>query len=166
VAPRTSSRGAPGGSAAGVAVRLIAQRDHSRAEIRRKLLRRGFGPAEVEAAEAQLIEHGLLSDRAFAHLYVRRRSSSHGPLAISAELAARGVDRETADEAVRLLGAGVQLAAARRLADRLAGDTRYASYRELLGSVGPKLLRRGFSTAVARAACDGVWEGTAESPEA
>ncbi|HEX2681055.1 MAG TPA: regulatory protein RecX, partial [Candidatus Dormibacteraeota bacterium] len=126
----------------------------------------GYASADVEAAAERLLAAGYLGDEAFARGYVRRRSRALGPLAISAELAARGVNRDIADEALGGLSPDGQLISARRLARRLAGDARFASYRELLHAVGGKLLRRGFSMDVARAACQGVWQGTPEDSEA
>ena len=108
----------------------------------------------------RLSEQGYLNDASFAAGHVRRRSATRGPLALSAELSARGVDKHMADAALAGFDPEAQLAAATRLAARLAGDRRTAGYRELLGSVGAKLLRRGFSTTVAREACRAVWTGT------
>src|SRR5437899_2015115 len=95
---------------------------------------------------------GYLDDAAFAAGHVRRRSAARGPLALSAELAARGVERRDADAALARLDPASQLAAATRLARRLAGNRRPAGYQELLGTVGSKLLRRGFTLGVAREA--------------
>ena len=162
--PRRSSKPQTG-SAFDAGLRIIAGRDHSVVELRRKLARRGYDQGEIDAAQARLIQHGFLGDRRFAEKYVRRRSRSYGPLSISFDLAARGVDRDTADEALGRLGPHIELLAAHRLADRLAGNTRFASYRELLHSVGAKLLRRGFSMAVVRKACDGLWDGTPDTTE-
>jgi regulatory protein len=148
------------------AVGLQARRSHSQAELRRKLGRRGYEEAEVDAALARLVEKGLQSDRAFAEAHVRRRSRSVGPLALSAELTARGVDRDLADGATAGFTSDQQLAAAISLAERLCGNRRYAGYRELLHAVGAKLLRRGFSMPVARAACDALWGGTSDTLEA
>jgi len=106
--------------------------------------------------------NGWLGDRRFAERYARRRSRSLGPMAISAELAALGVDREVADAAIERLGPHTQSLAAHKL----AGNTQYASYREVLHSVGAKLLRRGFSMEVVRKACDGLWPGTSDEPTA
>ncbi len=141
----------------------MARRGHSQAELRRKLGRRGYDRTEVDAAVTRLVDLGLQDDRAFAVGHVRRRSRSLGPLALSAELTARGVDRDVADEAMARFTVDRQLAAARELAERLCGNTRYASYRELLDSVGAKLLRRGFSMPVARAACDALWAVVSDS---
>jgi regulatory protein len=147
-------------SAVNAGLRLLAVRNHSRHEIRRKLARRGYSEDDVDSAVTRLAELGYLDDRAFAEGHVRRRSASLGPLALSAELAARGVDRAAADEALSGLGADAQLAAASRLVERLAGRRPFSGYRELLDSVGPRLVRRGFSPGMARAACRAFWEGT------
>ena len=136
---------------------MIVGRDHSVAELRRKLQRRGYPEEEIDAAQERLMEHGFLGDRRFAERYARRRSHSLGPLAISAELASRGVDRDLVEAAIERLGPHTETLAAHKLADKLAGNTRYASYRELLHSVGAKLLRRGFSMDIARKACDDLW---------
>ena len=163
--PRKSSK-PPDGSAFDAGLRLLAQRDHSSWEVRQKLLKRGYPEAEVAAAEARLIEKGLLGDRGFAFHYVRRRSRTHGLLAISADLAARRVDRETAEAALARVAPHAQVLAAHRVAGRLAGNTQFASYQELLHSVGARLLRRGFPMDVARAACKDLWRGTPEEAEA
>ncbi len=123
--PRKSSK-PPEGSAFDAGLRLLAQRDHSSWEVRQKLLKRGYPEAEVAAAEARLIEKGLLGDRGFAFHYVRRRSRTHGLLAISAELAARRVDRETAEAALARVAPHAQVLAAHRVAGRLAGSRHQA----------------------------------------
>src|SRR5439155_1649062 len=97
--PRKSSK-KPLAGALDTGLRLLARRSHSRFELRRKLGRRGYEEAEVDAAVARLVELRYLDDRSFAEGHVRRRSATRGPLALSAELAARGVDREPADRAV------------------------------------------------------------------
>ncbi len=147
-------------SALDVGLRLLAGRAHSRLELRRKLARRGYEEVEVHAAMARLAELGYLDDASFAEGHVRRRSRSLGPLALSAELAQRGVDRRLAAAALEGLDRPAQVAAATRLASRLVARRRPPGYRELLDSVGAKLLRRGYSMGVAREACLAVWEGT------
>lgn len=138
-------------------MRLLAGRPHSRAELSDKLLRRGYAEEEVESALGRLHELGYVDDSSFAEGHVRRRSASRGPLAIAAELAARGVRREVAGEALTRLDREVQMSAAARLVRRSVGARRPASYEELLHFAGPKLLRRGFSHAVAFAACQEFW---------
>ncbi len=128
--------------------------------MRFKLGRRGYDEADIDAAVARLLEMGLLDEGSFAAGHVRRRSASVGPLALSAELAARGIERSTAAAALERFDRAAQLAAAERLARRLAGSRSYAGYKELLDRVGPKLVRRGFAPSIARLACDALWSGT------
>lgn len=155
----------PAGSALDAGLRLLGRRAHSRSELHRKLGRRGYDEPAIDEALGRLAELGYLDDLAFARGHVRRRSTARGPLALAAELAARGVDRHLADQAVAGLDADAQLGAARRIAERLCGRKRWPGYREMLNSVGPKLMRRGFSAGVARAACLAAWSGTASEPD-
>lgn len=159
---RRSSR-APSRSAYEAAIQLLARRAHSRAELRRKLGRRGYAEGEVDEVLGRLTGTGYLDDRAFAEAHVRRRSTSRGPLALAAELAARGVERRLSDGALQSFDREAQVAAATRLASRLAGDKSPGGYRELLERVGAKLVRRGFPLGVAREACRALWSG-AEPP--
>lgn len=165
--PRSSRpKKAPAAGALDAGLNLLSQRAHSRVEVRRKLGRRGYREEDVESAVLRLAELGYLDDRAFAEGHVRRRSSGLGRLAISAELAARGVDRAVADAALGGLDTGSQLASATHLAERLFGRKTFSSFREMLNSIGPKLVRRGFSPGIVRAACHAVWDGTITHPEA
>jgi regulatory protein len=131
----------------------------------RKLSRRGHSPEDIDAAVARLNELGYLDDRSFAEGLVRRRGAVRGPMALSAELAARGVDRAQADAAVAGFEPAEQLAAATRLAERLYARKAPAGYREMLDAVGTKLLRRGFSSTIVRAACRTVLAGTSPDTE-
>ncbi len=153
-------------SALDAGLRLLARRAHSRVELRRKLARRGHGEEEIRGALARLAELGYVDDAAFAAGHVRRRSASRGPLALAAELAARGVDRRASSRALAGFDHAAQVASAARLAERLCGRSRPAGYGELLDSVGAKLLRRGFSPGVAREACWAVWAGREHRPTA
>jgi len=147
-------------------LRLLGRRAHSRTELRRKLARRGHPIGDTKAALGRLAGLGYLDDRSFASELVRRRGEVRGPLALSAELAARGVGRAQADSAVAEFGPDAQLASATRLAERLYAKKPITSYREMLGEVGSRLVRRGFSPSIVRAACQAVIAGTATNPEA
>ena len=113
----------------------------------------------------RLGELGYLNDSAFASGLVKRRAALRGPLALSAELAARGIDRAEADAAVAGFDAEAQIASATRLAERLYARKPDMGYREMLDSVGTKLLRRGFPVTVVRAACRSVLATAAQQPE-
>ena len=147
-------------------LRLLARRAHSRVELRRKLARRGYSEEAIHTALARLAELGYLDDAAFAAAHVRRRSGARGPLALSAELAARGVDKRVVGRILAGFDHAAQVATATHLAERLCGRTQPAGYGELLDAVGAKLLRRGFSPGVAREACWTVWAGREPTPTA
>ena len=162
---RTSSRGKsregrqPEASALAVGLGLLSRRAHSRLELKRKLSRRGYSEEQTEAALARLSELRYLDDQSFAVGLVRRRGAVRGPMALSAELAARGVDRVHVDTALAGFDAAAQLAAATRLAERLYARKPQAGYRDMLNEVGSKLMRRGFSANVVRAACRAALSG-------
>ena len=163
---RSSSRATSAGnrrpqnSALGTGLRLLAGRAHSRVEMQRKLARKGYTSEEIDTAMARLQELGYLNDVSFAEGLVRVRSSSRGPRALSAELARRGVGRAQADRALASYDGTRQLASAMRIIERTYGRREITGYREMLDSVGNKLLRLGFSTAIVRGACRAVIAGT------
>lgn len=76
-------------------MRLLAAREHSVAELRRKLQARGCGSDGVERVLTGLQEQGLLSDARFVDGYVEERlRKGFGPLRIRAELQERGIAAE------------------------------------------------------------------------
>jgi regulatory protein len=131
-------------------------RAHSRAEMRQKLARRGYAEEEVVTALARLTDMGYLDDAAFARGLVRSRSTTRGPLAVAAELAAKGIDRQGAALALADLDEESQLASATLLAKRMCPRGADLGNREMLDRVGVKLLRRGFPAGIVRAACRAV----------
>ncbi len=87
------------------AVRLLARREHSKQELRRKLDSRGYSAAVVEDVLRALANAGLQSDERFAETFVRSSlARGHGPLKIRVALRERGVDGETAETHVDLHG--------------------------------------------------------------
>src|SRR6056297_1289952 len=78
-----------------VAIAVLARREHSRLEMRRKLKTKGFEEADIDTAITQLCENNLLSDERFSESYINmRRQRGYGPLRIAQELRERGVDDE------------------------------------------------------------------------
>jgi len=126
---------------------------------------KGFAADAVDTAMARLVELGYLDDSSFAKGLVQRRGALRGPRALSAELAARGIDRAEADAAVAQFDTEAQLVSATKLAERLYARKAGIGYREMLDTVGTKLLRRGFPAPVVRAACRSVLLGAAQPPE-
>jgi len=93
--------GDPFAAVRSAAVSALARREHSVAELRRKLYRKGFERPIVERVLEQLQQERLLSDRRFVEAYVHSRSSKgFGPLRIEAELRERGIEAGLAAEGV------------------------------------------------------------------
>ena len=77
------------------AIELLARREHSRLELKRKLLQRAYPADEIEHVLASLIEQNLLSDERFTEMYIRSRANrGYGPARIILELNERGVSEE------------------------------------------------------------------------
>ena len=84
-----------------VALNLLSRREHSAWELRHKLARRGFEPAQAETVLAELQDQGWQDDARFAEQYVSSRAErGFGPLRISSELRLRGVTDDTAEAAL------------------------------------------------------------------
>ncbi|MDY0013373.1 MAG: recombination regulator RecX [Rhodocyclaceae bacterium] len=81
------------------ALRYLAQRDHSRAELIRKLASHGE-EEEISQVLARLDELGLLSDTRFAESFVRSRANRLGNGRLRQDLARKGVDRDTIELAL------------------------------------------------------------------
>ncbi len=123
------------------AVKLLAARDHSEQELRRKLLR-CYGEEEIAAAVAVLKARGYLDDDALVGRLAAKciEDGQHGRLGIRRRLMERGLPKAAIDAAL----AGYDLAAdydraaalaARRFPDGTAADA---------PKVGRFLAARGF----------------------
>jgi regulatory protein len=82
----------------GRALRFLARREHSRLELRRKLLTEDVDAGAVEALLDDLESKRLLSDRRFAEVLARSQGSGHGVATLSRTLARQGVSPEIATE--------------------------------------------------------------------
>lgn len=70
-----------------VAMRLLATREHSSAELFRKLVQKGFAQSDVQTLITQLQQENLLSDSRFIESFIRsRQQRGVGPIRIQAEL--------------------------------------------------------------------------------
>lgn len=78
------------------ALRLLASREHTRLELRRKLARH-HDEGQIGPVLDELERRRLLSDARFAENYVSQRSRrGYGPLRLRAELTDKGVDHALA----------------------------------------------------------------------
>ena len=130
------------------ALRAIERRSFARADLGRRLLRKGHAPAAVEAALSRAAEQGLLDDVAFATDYVETRAArGRGPLRLIRDLRAMGVEHAVVDRAVAAHvresdGSGeVPLALASKRVAQLHDLPRHVKRRRVLAY----LARRGFS---------------------
>ena len=136
------------------ALNLLARRDHSQAELKRKLIAKGCPACQVEDALERLLRQGYLDDRRYAERWAESalRSGRCFGGRLLLELQRRGVPREVAVEAVA--------AAAAEHSERqvLAGVVakRYASFDPAGSSLKERrrvygyLLRRGFTPAAVK----------------
>lgn len=83
------------------ALNLLARREHSELELRRKLLNKGHDAQIITDTLVKLAQEGLLNTARFIESYVHtRRSKGYGPLRIQAELQARGITQDLIDQAL------------------------------------------------------------------
>jgi len=76
-------------------MRLLANREHSRLELCRKLQTKFADLSEIDLVLNNLEERGYLSDERFVELYLEmRKRKGYGPLRIQAELRERGIGRD------------------------------------------------------------------------
>lgn len=88
------------------ALQLLARREHSRSELRQKLLQRDYPLAVIEECLEMLEQQGLLNQSRYAHSYAASRAAhGYGPMRISAELRQRGIEPTCIDSALAELEA-------------------------------------------------------------
>jgi regulatory protein len=92
-------------SARVTALRLLAQRRLTAAQLHDKLTRKGFDDEAAADAVASCKRDGLVDDRLFAALYVEGKRGPSGDARLVAELVKRGIDRETARRSVAVSSA-------------------------------------------------------------
>ncbi len=84
------------------AVLILALREHSVEELRRKLVRRNFPTKSIEVVLSRLVDTGILDDERFSEAFIREKTR-HGLLGrngLLLELKKRGVDGEVAAGAI------------------------------------------------------------------
>jgi regulatory protein len=85
------------------AMDLLARREHSEQELRRKLKSREYDANAIDEVLQALISDRLLSDDRFTEAYVNHRfNAGVGPLKIRYELRQKGVADSLADEFLEL----------------------------------------------------------------
>jgi regulatory protein len=150
------------------ALRRLARRDHSEAELRRVLLARGHSEEETEEALARLRGQHYLDDATFAERFARSRLAyrGHGRIRIRQGLRQRGVGSKEVEAG---LAAAFEEIPEDQVLDRLA--RRY--WRQHTGVEPARrlprlwgfLLRRGFTPAAVRRRLLALWPRWSEALE-
>src|SRR5574342_595866 len=132
-------------AAARAALRALARRPHARGDLRRRLVLKQHPPDAVDRALERLAGQGLLDDRQYAeHFAATRAARGRGPARLVTDLLRQGVDRRSAEAAVReaLAAEGIDPeGAARAVAERRAAQ---------LGDLPPAVKRRRLRAYLAR----------------
>lgn len=87
----------------GRALRLLAQREHSRAELQRKLAPHEEEPGQLAKALDELQAKGFIDEQRVIESLVHRRASRLGASRVRQELQAKGLPAEAVAQAVSAL---------------------------------------------------------------
>jgi len=126
------------------ALRLLARREHSRAELSRKLAPRAESPEALESLLDSLEQKKQLSDARFAEARARQLARKYGPARIRHDLKASGIDASLVERLSE--GGEGELERARAILDRKYRSP--AATREERAKRMRFLQSRGFSTDV------------------
>lgn len=103
------------------ALRLLAQREHSRLELERKLQPHADDPVALTEALDALQAKGFINDERVADSVLHRRAGKLGTARVRAELQAKGLDHAVVQAAVEQLR-GTEVARAREVWQRKFGQ--------------------------------------------
>ena len=131
----------------GRALRLLASREHSRAELERKLAEHAQDANELGRVLDELQAKGFIDEGRVLESVLHRRSDRLGSARIAQELRAKGLDPEAVAQAVGQLQSS-ELDRARALWSRKFGET--AAEPKAQARQMRFLLARGFSAEVVR----------------
>lgn len=133
------------GNAHDKALNYLDLRRRSTKEMKDYLYRKDFEPHVIQAVTDRLTRAGLLNDEEFARAWIRDRLllKPKSKRALSSELFAKGISRETADLVLSELDTDDELDALRGSIDRRLRQSKYAS-RENDDKLIAALAREGY----------------------
>lgn len=138
------------------ALRFLAPRPRSTAEVRQHLAKKKIAAEVIESVVTRLTDAGLLDDVAFAHYWVENREQfkPRAARALRFELRRKGLSQTDITAAVGTVDEQASAAhAARARAPRWQGLER----RAFLDKLTAFLARRGFAYTVAKTAAERAW---------
>ena len=90
---------------------LLSRREHSRKEIKEKLLLRYENTEQINVVLEKLVSNNLINDSRFAEAYVlNRKRKGFGPKKIIFELISKGITESIANEVVEIEGGWIEAA--------------------------------------------------------
>ena len=90
---------------------LLSRREHSRKEVKEKLLLRYENTEQINVVLEKLVSNNLINDSRFAEAYVlNRKRKGFGPKKIIFELISKGVKESIANEVVEIEGGWIEAA--------------------------------------------------------
>jgi regulatory protein len=150
----------PEAVARSIALARLSAAPRSRAELAQTMAKRGVPEDVTGRVLDRFCEVGLVDDAAFARAWVQSRQPGRGLArrALATELRRRGIDPETAADALEEVTDHDEIAAARRLVSRKlrssAGLERSVRMRRLTAMLGRKGYSGGVAVQVVREALD------------
>jgi regulatory protein len=140
------------------AIELLSYRPRAEAEIRKRLVEKGFRTEDVDAVLGRLREAGLVSDEAFARAWADNRATfrPRSKRMVAIELRQKGVAEETIEQTLNELPQDDDMAyqSALRYARRLEG----LEWDEFRKKLGGHLGRKGFSYDVVSEVTRRIWK--------
>jgi len=128
-----------------VAADLLSRRAWTRADLTRRLRRRGAPDDVAVDVVTDLVARGHVDDAAFALQWVSTRAArGYGAGRLRAELSVRGVDASVIGAALAELDSGDALGRARAAAARRLSAIRADDPRRVAARLRDHLLRRGY----------------------
>lgn len=134
-----------------VVLRILTAAQRSRRELEQSLARKGYPEDVVVQVLDRFDEVGLVDDATYAETIVRTRHAERGLArrGIAAELRRRGIDEDTATEALDQLDPDDERAAGAKLATKLVTRTRSLDRQVRVRRAVGSLARKGYAPGLA-----------------